>query len=113
MKYSMRIGVDAGGTFTDFVVLHDDGHVVHVRAGTLEADALEPVDLLLGNITIATLLELRSALARHARPGGLAILSGVLAERAEARPAGQLQGWKRRRNADCYRAARSAIPSGC
>src|SRR6266853_5333146 len=27
MKYSMRIGVDAGGTFTDFVVLHDDGHM--------------------------------------------------------------------------------------
>jgi N-methylhydantoinase A/oxoprolinase/acetone carboxylase beta subunit len=25
MKYSMRIGVDAGGTFTDFVVLQDDG----------------------------------------------------------------------------------------
>src|SRR3979490_1472676 len=23
----MRIGVDAGGTFTDFVVQHDDGHL--------------------------------------------------------------------------------------
>ena len=23
----MRIGVDAGGTFTDFVVLHDDGRL--------------------------------------------------------------------------------------
>ncbi len=23
----MRIGIDAGGTFTDFIVLHDDGHV--------------------------------------------------------------------------------------
>ena len=74
------------------------GHVVHVRAGTLEADALEPVDLLLGNITVATLLELRPALARHARPGGLAILSGVLAERAgELLDALRADGWRHMR----------------
>src|SRR6202790_2656860 len=23
----MRIGIDSGGTFTDFVILHDDGHL--------------------------------------------------------------------------------------
>jgi N-methylhydantoinase A len=27
MEASMRIGVDAGGTFTDFVILHDDGRL--------------------------------------------------------------------------------------
>lgn len=27
VQSDMRIGVDAGGTFTDFVVLHDDGHL--------------------------------------------------------------------------------------
>jgi ribosomal protein L11 methyltransferase len=59
------------------------GAVVRVRAGTLEGPPDEPVDLLLGNITIATLLELQPALAMQLRSGGLAILSGVLAERAD------------------------------
>jgi activator of 2-hydroxyglutaryl-CoA dehydratase len=27
VQSDMRIGVDAGGTFTDFVVLHDDGRL--------------------------------------------------------------------------------------
>jgi ribosomal protein L11 methyltransferase len=71
------------------------GHVVHVRAGALEADADETVDLLLGNITIATLLELGPVLGKRLRPGGLAILSGVLAERAdELLDALRADGWR-------------------
>jgi len=61
------------------------GEVVHVRAGTLPDDAYEgeQADLILANITIATLLELHPRLAAHLRRGGLAVLSGVLAERAD------------------------------
>ena len=40
-------------------------------------------DLVLANITIATLIELHPLLAGQLRPGGLAVLSGVLAERAD------------------------------
>ena len=57
---------------------------VRVRAGTLdERPSDEPFDLIVANITIATLLELHPRLASHLRPGGLAILSGVLDERAD------------------------------
>jgi ribosomal protein L11 methyltransferase len=57
--------------------------IVHVRAGTLEDGADEPFDLILANITIATLLELHPQLATHLKSGGRAVLSGVLAERAD------------------------------
>jgi ribosomal protein L11 methylase PrmA len=54
-----------------------------------------PFDLLLGNITIATLLGLRSQLKLNLRPGGQAVLSGVLAERAdELLEALRVDGWK-------------------
>ena len=56
---------------------------VHVFAGTLEDATSEPFDVILANITIATLLRLHPALASHLRVGGTAVLSGVLAERAE------------------------------
>jgi ribosomal protein L11 methyltransferase len=81
------------------------GDIVRVRTGTLERtphpdplpgagrgsphDGLDthgpekPFDLVLANISIATLLELQPVLAQQLRPGGLAILSGVLAERAD------------------------------
>jgi len=55
-----------------------------VRAGTLDdSPPAELFDLVLANITIATLLQLKAALAVQLRPGGLAVLSGVLAERAD------------------------------
>jgi ribosomal protein L11 methyltransferase len=70
------------------------GGVVRVRAGTLEGPPDEPVDLILANITIATLLQLQPLLAAQLRSGGLAILSGVLAERAdELLDAFQADGW--------------------
>ena len=57
--------------------------VVSVRLGTLQGAPDEPFDVVLGNISIATLLDLYPLLALQLRPGGLAVLSGVLAERAD------------------------------
>jgi ribosomal protein L11 methyltransferase len=66
--------------------------IVSVRSGSLpppdarggRAGALQsPFDLATANISIRVLLELRPVLAAHLRPGALAILSGVLAERAD------------------------------
>jgi ribosomal protein L11 methyltransferase len=58
--------------------------VVSVHSGTLPPQPSgEPFDLILANITIATLLDLHARLATHLRPGGVAVLSGVLEERAD------------------------------
>ena len=59
--------------------------IVQVRAGTLAERAAGEAasDLILANITIATLLELHATLATHLSPGGRAVLSGVLAERVD------------------------------
>jgi ribosomal protein L11 methyltransferase len=54
--------------------------------GALDVPGAPPgplFDLILANITIATLTALHPLLASHLRPGGLAVLSGVLAERAD------------------------------
>lgn len=62
------------------------GDVVRVVAGALPAEPppeRQRAELILANITIGTLLELHPALAAHLRPGGRAVLSGVLAERAD------------------------------
>lgn len=71
----MRIGVDAGGTFTDFVVLHDDGAIETFKlrsnpkapaevilAGLLQAGADRHTDVIHGS-TVATnaLLERKGA----------------------------------------------------
>jgi ribosomal protein L11 methyltransferase len=72
--------------------------VVDVKVGTLEEAAEERVDLLLANITIATLTELHPRLASHLRPGGRAVLSGVLAERAhELLEVLRQAGWRHER----------------
>jgi ribosomal protein L11 methyltransferase len=57
--------------------------IVQVQSGTLEGQPDEPYDLVLANITIATLTQLHPLLARQLRPGGRAVLSGVLAERGD------------------------------
>ena len=57
--------------------------VVSVRLGTLQGAPDDPFDVVLANISIATLLDLHPLLALQLRPGGLAVLSGVLAERAD------------------------------
>src|SRR5262249_16289675 len=57
--------------------------IVKVHQGALDAAPTEPFDLLLANISIRTLLDLRPMLAAAVKPGGTAVLSGVLAERVE------------------------------
>ncbi|HEY2595631.1 MAG TPA: 50S ribosomal protein L11 methyltransferase [Chloroflexota bacterium] len=71
--------------------------IVEVRAGTLESDPGldERVDLILANITIATLLRLHPLFPAYLRPGGRAVCSGVLAERAdELIAAFRAAGWE-------------------
>jgi ribosomal protein L11 methyltransferase len=74
---------------------NDVGDIVSVRAGTLDGSPDVPYDLVLANITIATLLQLHPLLWRQLRPGGVAVLSGVLDERA-AELVGVLEvaGWQ-------------------
>ncbi len=68
---------------------------VHVRAGTLDEGPGETFDLILANITIATLLDLHPRLRSHLRADGIAVLSGVLAERAdELLSVLQQAGWR-------------------
>ena len=72
--------------------------VVHVTSGTLSSAPRERYDLILANITIATLLQLHPLLAEHLSTNGVAVLSGVLAERADELLAALLQaGWRHRR----------------
>jgi ribosomal protein L11 methyltransferase len=72
--------------------------VVHVTSGTLSSAPRERYDLILANITIATLLQLHPLLAEHLSTDGVAVLSGVLAERADELLAALLQaGWRHRR----------------
>jgi ribosomal protein L11 methyltransferase len=74
------------------------GDVVSVRHGRVDRPPDVPFDLVLANITIATLLDLHPILAAQLRPGGLAVLSGVLAERADELWAALLaNGWERER----------------
>ncbi len=46
----MRIGVDAGGTFTDFVVLHDDGRMETFK---LRSHPREPAKVILAGLELA------------------------------------------------------------
>jgi N-methylhydantoinase A len=43
----MRIGVDAGGTFTDFVVLHDDGRLETFK---LRSNPQAPAEVILAGL---------------------------------------------------------------
>src|SRR5690348_592878 len=43
----MRIGVDAGGTFTDFVVLHDDGRL---EAFKMRSSRSDPAGVILSGL---------------------------------------------------------------
>ncbi len=74
----MRIGVDAGGTFTDFVVVHDDGRLEVFK---LRSDAGDPAAVIL------------SGIARVYRPGagevvhGSTVATNAVLERKGARTA--------------------------
>ena len=65
------------------VVRNGLNSIIKVHQGALDAVPTEPFDLLLANISIRTLLDLRPMLAAAVKPGGTAVLSGVLAERVE------------------------------
>jgi ribosomal protein L11 methyltransferase len=75
----------AAGVCQDNVNRNHVADIVDVRTGTLDAEPTpdERADLILANITIATLLQLHPLLTGYLRPGGHAVLSGVLAERAD------------------------------
>ncbi|MDQ1471293.1 MAG: N-methylhydantoinase [Bryobacterales bacterium] len=47
----MRIGIDSGGTFTDFVILHDDGRLESFK---LRSDPASPASVILAGIARAT-----------------------------------------------------------
>jgi ribosomal protein L11 methyltransferase len=71
---------------------------VHVTDDTVHGAPDEPFDLLFGNLTIATLLDLQPLLALQLLPGGRAVLSGVLDERAdELLDALRAAGWQHER----------------
>ena len=96
---AVEIDPVAASVCQENVSRNDVSSIVSVRAGTIGEDPPEaPFDLVLANITIATLLELQPLLARQLRPGGLAILSGVLVERAdELLDALRAAGWRHER----------------
>ena len=74
----MRIGVDAGGTFTDFIVLHDDGRVETFK---LRSDPSSPASVILAGLDRAA--GRRRADVVH----GSTVATNALLERKVARTA--------------------------
>jgi N-methylhydantoinase A len=72
----MRIGVDAGGTFTDFVVLHDDGRMETFK---LRSSPREPAQVILAGLARVA----RAADVVH----GSTVATNALLERKGARTA--------------------------
>lgn len=93
---AIEIDPVAAGVCAENATRNRVSDAVEVRAGTLSAeDVTFEADVVLANITIATLLELHPLLAAHLASGGIAVLSGVLAERAhELIGALQQAGWQ-------------------
>ena len=74
----MRIGVDAGGTFTDFVILHDDGRLESFK---LRSNPAAPAAVILAGIE-------RGASGRRAEVvHGSTVATNALLERKGARTA--------------------------
>src|SRR5690349_4039033 len=77
----MRIGVDAGGTFTDFVVLHDDGRLETFK---LRSHPREPAAVILAGLERARAETGRGAVdVVH----GSTVATNALLERKGARTA--------------------------
>src|SRR4029077_16167901 len=75
----MRIGVDAGGTFTDFVVLHDDGRLETFK---LRSNPRSPAQVILAG--------LEQAAAKHKKINvihGSTVATNALLERKGAKTA--------------------------
>src|SRR4029077_8554941 len=77
-KPSMRIGVDAGGTFTDFIVLHDDGRIQTFK---LRSNPRAPAQVILDGLARAA--GRRKAEVVH----GSTVATNALLERKGARTA--------------------------
>src|ERR1700726_3445607 len=74
----MRIGVDAGGTFTDFVVLHDDGRMETFK---IRSHPREPAKVILRG------LERAAGQGRAEVVHGSTVATNALLERKGARTA--------------------------
>src|SRR5579863_7225350 len=74
----MRIGVDTGGTFTDFIVFHDDGRIQTFK---LRSNPRAPAQVILDGLERAT--GRRSADVVH----GSTVATNALLERKGARTA--------------------------
>ncbi len=74
----MRIGVDAGGTFTDFIVLHDDGRIESFK---LRSNPRAPAEVILAGLARA------GAGANAAVVHGSTVATNALLERKGARTA--------------------------
>ena len=96
---AVEIDPTAANVCRQNVERNDVAERVHVRAGTLDdTPPGAPFDLILANITIATLVELHPRLALNLKPNGVALLSGVLEERAnELLDVLAAAGWKHQR----------------
>ncbi len=75
----MRIGVDAGGTFTDFVVLHDDGRIESFK---LRSNPQNPASVILAGLRQAA-ARAKTATVVH----GSTVATNALLERKGARTA--------------------------
>src|SRR6202035_3052257 len=75
----MRIGVDAGGTFTDFVVLHDDGRLETFK---LRSNPRSPARVILAGLEQAA-VHVKKAEVVH----GSTVATNALLERKGARTA--------------------------
>jgi N-methylhydantoinase A/oxoprolinase/acetone carboxylase beta subunit len=76
----MRIGVDAGGTFTDFIVLYDDGHLETFK---MRSNPRSPADVILAGIARATQQATTKAEVVH----GSTVATNALLERKGAKTA--------------------------
>src|SRR5262249_37668949 len=77
---SMRIGVDSGGTFTDFVVLHDDGRLETFK---LRSNPANPAEVILAGLAQAG----KAGRGRHDVVHGSTVATNALLERKGARTA--------------------------
>src|ERR1041385_5093264 len=75
----MRIGVDAGGTFTDFVVLHDDGRLESFK---LRSNPRAPAQVILAGLEKAATGRAKADVVH-----GSTVATNALLERKGARTA--------------------------
>ncbi|MFN7932578.1 MAG: hydantoinase/oxoprolinase family protein [Bryobacteraceae bacterium] len=76
----MRIGIDAGGTFTDFVILHDNGRMESFK---IRANPRNPAEVILAGIARAAASAQTSVEVIH----GSTVATNALLERKGARTA--------------------------